>query len=290
MVEPEFIENLVGEDFVVTFMTQAGQKSVFRAVSESEDLVIKVVRVEEFDEDDDSEIMPLSAEEERLRREVRLMSSVQSPYLPEIGSVELGSIEIDGLKHLYFSEKYIGDNNVKDLIKNTTFTPAELIKFAMDTTRALIAYGEFEDGFVHRDLKPANIMKSDNNGNYILIDGGIHMLPSNPTITLSEAFIGTPRYASPEQILKGRRNTDPRSDIFSLGIIIYEIAQGEHPFYKRGMDPYICAQNQTLAKFDPITRTGYEEFNKLVDKMITQYQHARYASAQDLLKDLEEIE
>lgn len=281
------VAGLVGDGYKISFMTQAGQKSVYRVSSQTEDMVLKLVVVEELDEDGD--ITPLGAQEERLRREVRLMASVNSEYLPELGSIGLQDHRISGVKYLYFSEAYLGDFNVKDIIKSSGFTPERLLQLVHDMACALMVYSTFEDGFVHRDIKPANIMVSGKTENFVLIDSGVHLLPSNPTMTLSDMFVGTARYASPEQLTKGRRSLDPRSDIFSLGVVIYEAATGRHPFFVKGVDPQECLINQTLAKYEPIADPAYERFNPMLSKMITQYQHSRYAGPEELLKEVEEL-
>jgi serine/threonine protein kinase len=279
---------LIGTDYTVSYMTHAGQKWVYRATSSDNDLVVKFVAVEEFDPDGD--ITPLSGQEERLRRELRLMKSVTSDYLPQLGPIELTEYTHDGLRYLYFSEKYIGDNNVKDLIKDGAFSPSLVRQLICDVANALMAYSGFENGFVHRDIKPANIVMNDTSNKFILIDGGVHMLPSNPTMTMSDAFVGTLRYAAPEQILNGRRSLDPRSDIFCLGIVLYEAATGRHPFFVKGVDPQACLQNLTLAKYAPIEDGPYAAFNVLLKKMLTQYQHSRYSGPEDLLKEIEELQ
>lgn len=281
------VVKLIGADYKVSFMTHAGQKWVYRAQSATDDIVVKFVAIEELD--DDGDIVPLSGPEERLRRELRLMTSVNSDHLPKLGPIPLSEHTYGGLRHLYFSELYIGDENVKDVIKAGGFTPARVKQLARDMASALIAYSNFENGFVHRDVKPANIMLDSKTKKFVLIDGGVHLLPSNPTITLSNDFIGTPRYASPEQILNGRRSLDPRSDIFSLGIVLYETATGQHPFLIKGIDPQVCLQNQTLAKYTPIAASDFAPFNAILGKMLTQYQHSRYASPEDLLKAVEEL-
>jgi serine/threonine protein kinase len=288
MVDEATVVQLVGADYKVSFMADAGQKSVYRAVSSANDLVVKFVAIEELDDDGDK--VPLSSQEERLRREVRLMGSVNSDYLPSLGPITLSECEHNDLKLLYFSELYIGDKNVKDLIKDSSFTPELLKQFLHDIASALVAYSSFENGFVHRDIKPANIVRSNSTQKFVLIDGGVHLLPSNPTMTLSDAFIGTPRYASPEQLLNGRRSLDPRSDIFSLGVIAYEIAQGSHPFFIKGTDPRDCLKNQSVAKFNPVSRSEYMSFVPIISKMLTQYQHSRYSTPDELLTDVEGLE
>lgn len=287
MDEIDEVMRVIGADYKVSFMTHAGQKWVYRATSSDNDLVVKFAAIEELDPDGD--VMPLSGQEERLRREHRLMSSITSDFLPKLGPIALTEYTHKGLRYLYFSEVYIGDNNVRDLIKNRGFTPAKVKQLANDVASALVVYSNFENGFVHRGIKPANIMVNYTSDNFVLIDGGVHLLPSNPTMTMSDAFVGTLRYASPEQVLSGRRSLDPRSDLFSLGIVLYEAATGTHPFFVKGTDPQVCLQNLTLAKYTPVPEGDYSALNKVLTKMLTQYQHSRYESPDELLKQIEEL-
>jgi serine/threonine-protein kinase len=83
-----------------------------------------------------------------------------------------------------------------------------------------------ERGVVHRDVKPTNIMIAD--GCAVLVDLGVARLLESTTITTSDAFVGTPLYFSPEQARQERAG--PESDLYAVGIILYEMAVGCHPF------------------------------------------------------------
>ena len=88
-------------------------------------------------------------------------------------------------------------------------------------------------GIVHRDIKPANLLFHPD-GYLLLADFGIIRVDAMPALTIAGSFIGTAEYASPEQVSAG--NLDARSDLYSLGIILYELLTGYVPF--SGSTPY----------------------------------------------------
>ena len=253
--------------------------------------VLKMVPIEARERDAPDIIVPRSGAEQRTRREVALMGSVTSENLPALGPRGIFEYSKDGLRFLGFTEEYVGDYSVAKLIKSNYFDSIDKVKLlARDVVCALIEYSNFEKGFVHRDVKPGNIVKRDNSDRFVLIDGGIHLLPSNPTITLTGLFVGTYKYASPEQLDMGRRLMDMRSDIFSLGVVIYEAATGHHPFFKKGEDPELGFERLRDAVYDPIADNhSMHALTPLLSRMLTRRPHTRYSSLEDLKSDIEEI-
>ena len=299
MIDISDVENLIGEGFTVEALEHGGQKQVFCLTKDhdSSKSVVKFVRIEEYEEDDygdDPEKISLSGEEERTLREIRLMSAVSSPYLPKLkdGILEVDRYEKEGLNHIVFVEEFVGENSVKRLIANRYFDePSKVKALMLDVAKALAVYSDFEDGFVHRDIKPGNIIYNDAAGTYVLIDGGIHLLPSSPTITPSNAFVGTQKYASIEQLTQGRRFLDWRSDLFSLGVVSYEAALRKHPFYARREAPEIGLNRHLNANYDPIPESNSMHiFNPIWSRMMTRYPHSRYTSPNDLILDIEGVE
>lgn len=291
MVTVEDVGRIIGSDYTVRQLENGGQKEVFYVRLDDEEFVIKFVVIEARDEDDDSLIMSLDVEEERTRREVKLMSSVNSGFLPKLGPVDLQEITKDGLRYLVFSEEYVGDKSVKDLISEQYFIghPARVKKLTRDIAGALKEYGAFENGFVHRDVKPGNIVRRNNSDEFVLIDGGVHLLPSNPTMTSSRAFIGTRKYASPEQLTEGRNHMDMRSDIFSLGLVMFEAATGSHQFYRRGISLEKATEDHINANFRLIESQDMNSFNSLIPRMLARYPHARYPTLEALILDIEGV-
>jgi tetratricopeptide (TPR) repeat protein len=143
-------------------------------------------------------------------------------------------------------------------------------------------------GVVHRDLKPGNIM-IDREGNAKIMDFGIARSFSVKGITGAGVMIGTPEYMSPEQV-EGKE-VDQRSDIYSLGIILYEMLTGQVPF--EGDTPFtIGVKQKSEIPKDPRELNAQipQDLNRLVLKCLEKAKERRYQTAWELGADLEKIE
>lgn len=142
-------------------------------------------------------------------------------------------------------------------------------------------------GVVHRDLKPSNIM-IDKEGNARIMDFGIARSLSEKSITGVGMMIGTPEYMSPEQV-EGKE-VDQRSDIYSLGVILYELVTGRVPF--EGDTAFIIGvKHKSEIPENPsrINSQIPEKFSRLILKCLEKDKGNRYQSAQDLLAVLSKI-
>ncbi len=143
-------------------------------------------------------------------------------------------------------------------------------------------------GVVHRDLKPGNIM-IDKEGNAKIMDFGIARSISVKGITGAGVMIGTPEYMSPEQV-EGK-DIDQRSDIYSLGIILYEMLTGQVPF--EGDTPFtIGVKHKSEIPKDPSELNVQipQDLSRLVLKCLEKEKERRYQNADELRADLEKIE
>jgi len=142
-------------------------------------------------------------------------------------------------------------------------------------------------GVVHRDLKPSNIM-IDREGNVRIMDFGIARSLESKGITEVGVMIGTPKYMSPEQV-EGKE-LDQRSDIYSLGIILYEMVTGKVPF--EGDTPFtIGVKHKSEMPRDPkeLNRQIPDDLSRLILQCLAKEKERRYQTAEELRRDLERI-
>src|SRR6202035_2878876 len=154
----------------------------------------------------------------RFRNEVRIARQVSHPNVCRVYDVG----EIDG--HMYLSMEYVDGEDLGSLLRRIGRLPADK---ALEIARKLCAglAAAHEKGVLHRDLKPSNVML-DSRGQVLLTDFGLAGLADQ--ISGAEVRNGTPQYMAPEQ-LAGKEVTE-RSDIYSLGLVFYEIFTGKRPF------------------------------------------------------------
>jgi eukaryotic-like serine/threonine-protein kinase len=168
--------------------------------------------------------------------EAQLVASLQHPNIVQIHDFQLTGTRGSGIT-AYMVMDYVEGGTLADYIRGTSrkslFPPAADIVYLFTSISLALDYAHSK-GMVHRDIKPANILldkratTSKPMGEPILTDFGIARLQGGGAATLTRGAIGTPLYVSPEQA-KGLAS-DERSDIYSLGIILYEIVTGITPF------------------------------------------------------------
>lgn len=128
--------------------------------------------------------------------------------------------------HLFILMEYIGGGNLRDQMERQPLPPREIVRIVHDVASALDYAHERQ--IIHRDVKPVNVLL-DTNGRVVLSDFGVaKMLESSRAVTRTGAGVGTPEYMSPEQC-RGAM-VDARSDIYALGVMVYELLTGRTPF------------------------------------------------------------
>src|SRR5207248_780227 len=140
-------------------------------------------------------------------------------------------------------------------------------------------------GVVHRDLKPQNIMV-EKDGHVVVMDFGIAHSGQSRGVTQTGAFLGTPEYMSPEQAQT--EEVDARSDIFSLGLIFYELLTGKLPFHgKTVLETMFKRTKERAIPPAEIEQSIPKGANDIVNKCLEIERERRYQSVTELLRDLE---
>jgi serine/threonine protein kinase/Tfp pilus assembly protein PilF len=183
--------------------------------------------------------------------------------------------------------EFVSGEDLKKFIRKTDQLGAgRTVSIAKQVCEGLAEAHHF--GVIHRDLKPQNIMV-DEDGNARIMDFGIARSIKAKGITGAGVMIGTPEYMSPEQV-EGK-DVDQRSDIYSLGIIIYEMLTGRVPF--EGDTPFtIGVKHKSERPRDPreLNPQIPQDLGRLVFKCLEKDGAKRYQSAGELRTDLEKIE
>lgn len=168
----------------------------------------------------------------RFISEAKALGRVDHPNI-----VRVFNVDRDG-DTIYIAMEFIEGESLSSRMAEESFSPEAIAEFGATVATALDS--AHKKGIVHRDIKPSNIVfKAD--GSAKITDFGIAHIegPSRSQQTLAGEILGTPAYMSPEQVMS--RPVDGRSDIFSLGIILYELATGTRPFSGEGITGIFAA-------------------------------------------------
>lgn len=189
--------------------------------------------------------------------------------------------------NLFITMEYIQGEDLKGFIRRVGQLPiGKILSIAKQICEGMAEAHRF--GVIHRDLKPQNIM-IDKQGNAVIMDFGIARSIDTGGMTEAGTMIGTPQYMSPEQV--DGKKADQRSDIYSLGIIIYEMATGTTPF--KGKTPVsIALKHKTEATPNPIELNAQipEGLKDIIFRCMEKEKEQRYQSTEEVLADIKNIE
>jgi tRNA A-37 threonylcarbamoyl transferase component Bud32 len=274
--DSEIVRQLSGDDpeqsseayKFVRLIGQGAQSRVYLAErkADQQTIVLKVLDLEEIDD--------ISAVQ-RFAREAELIASIESPYVIKIFDHGFTS------SYGYIAVEFFTRGDLKHRLENG-IEPADAVLYALNIAYALEAIHSL--GIVHRDVKPGNIMfRSDDS--IALADFGISRhLDDSWNLTKTGAVIGTLSYLSPEQGLGNK--IDERTDIYALGIVLFEMLTGEKAFKASSLGALVY---QHLYADVPLLPDQFSRYQLIIAKTLAKDPDDRFQSAAELIAQLEPL-
>lgn len=222
----------------------------------------------------------------RFEREARAISALNHPYIVTVFDVG----EIDGIN--YIATEYVEGKTVRQLINEGASDLKQTLAVISQICEALAA--AHLAGIIHRDIKPENIMlRAD--GYAKVLDFGLAKLteqaePQNSFLnyTLKGVIIGTPSYMSPEQI--SDEKVDHRTDLWSVGVVLYEMLTGANPFKRETrQETFQAILSETPPLVTNLKPNLPAELNRILEKALEKDADLSYQTASDLRADLKRV-
>jgi HAMP domain-containing protein/predicted Ser/Thr protein kinase len=257
---------------------RGGMGIVYRATDTQLDEVVAIKTLP-------GDVMQRSPEDlERFKREIRLARKITHRNV--LRTYDYG--EAEGV--YFISMEYVRGYTLSELLMEAAgnqMAPRVALGVARQICRGLEA--AHEQGIIHRDIKSQNVL-IDHKGEVKLMDFGIaRMAEAHEGMTQAGLIVGTPHYMSPEQV-QGRQ-LDPRSDVYSMGVLIYEMVAGRKPFLSSSLTGVLTA-HITEAPQPPIEirpEIG-REINAIILRCLAKDPKDRYKDAGALLHDLDQVQ
>ena len=217
---------------------------------------------------------------ERFLREAQAAAALDHPNICTVFEID----EAEG--QTFLAMAFVAGRTVQDKISDRPLKLDEVIDIATQTAEGLKA--AHSQGVVHRDIKPANLMLTEE-GQVKIMDFGLAQLAEQSRLTKTATILGTPAYMSPEQTR--RKPTDRRTDVWSLGVVIYEMVTGRLPFAGERQEAVLYAIGNEDP--EPITalRAGLPiELDFIVGKALARDAADRYQQVEEMIVDLRALE
>lgn len=250
-------------------LAEGGMSSVLLA-ERNEDRLPVVLKLMSTEESEDPAAL------KRFMQEYTLISELDHPHVVRIYERAFAR------DYAYIAMEYFPGGDLNDKLR-TGVDVEQALSYCRQIASALCAVHELD--IVHRDLKPGNVLFRKD-GSLCLTDFGVAKdLGIDTELTMHNMMIGTPYYMSPEQALGGK--VDARSDLYSLGVLFFQMLTGNRPFQARSITDLIGAHIK-----EPVPRLSEDlaKYQPIIDGLLEKDPDERFQSAHELLAGLEWIE
>ena len=216
---------------------------------------------------------------DRFRREAKILSDLDHPHITHIYGYEFSP------KQAYIAMEYLGVGTLADRLRfcheHKENLPLSEVLAIIEPISSAVDYAH-EHGLIHRDIKPANILFRENH-DPVLTDFGLAFVMSDPRLSASNTITGTPAYLSPEQA-KGNPG-DSRSDVYALGVVLYEMLSGYTPFQGNVISVVMKHISESPPSIRSFGRYLPRRIEDVALKALEKQPHQRYQSAQMMARD-----
>ena len=267
----EIATEKLGRYEILSELGQGAMGVVYKAVDPLIDRIVAIKTIK-FDASDEESVNF----EERFYREAKSAGRLNHPNIVTI--YDVGKSD----DAAYIAMEYLEGEQLKDILDVHTPMSIERIADIAAQIAEGLAYAH-KNGIVHRDIKPANVMLLQGDRIKITDFGIAHMSTSSGT--LAGTVLGSPRYMAPEQVVG--KPVDGRSDLFALGVLLYEMLTGESPFEGDNINTTMYRiVNESPVPPKTIAPRIPEAFDYIVAKALAKHPDARYQNAADMAHDL----
>jgi len=268
------MENMIGKYKVLREVGKGGMGIVYKGLDPTSKMPVAI------------KVLPQSMVDqstvERFRREVRAMVKLDHPNI--VKAYDFGMTK----GQHYFTMEFVEGDNLKDIIKRKGPLSAGVCLHISRQVADVLRYTHTEAKLIHRDIKPANIIVMQDNQVKVM-DFGLVQITDATRLTMDGSAVGTAEYMSPEQA--SGEQIDARSDIYSLGITMYEMLAGHPPF--RGENSHAVLMSHKYDALPSLSDANAEvppELEAIIEKTLVKDVSQRYQKADELLTEIKQLQ
>jgi serine/threonine protein kinase len=275
------VNTQLGRYTILERIASGGMATVFRArdTNLDRDVAIKLLH---------NHIATEPGFRERFTQEARTLASINHPHIVQVYDFDVE--ERNGEPLTYMVMQYVPNTTLDSLLKEHQkrgeLLPYDQVRTIIGDVCSALSYAH-ERGLVHRDIKPGNVL-IDHNQRAVLTDFGIARLARTSAITQEGTIVGTPAYMSPEQATGDK--IDGRSDLYSLGVILFQLLTGRLPFEGDDTVSMLLKHVQVQPPLvSSVLETGSRVYDAVVARALAKNPQERYQTAEELARDVRQM-